>query len=229
MQPARALLVPGAHMGAWCWLPVLERLDRAGVPAEAIDLPFSGFADDVAAVDDRIASMAASGPVVAVAHSYSGMVVAAAGASAARLVIVAGRLPRRGESQAELTPAWNHPALRDAMVSGPDGLVRLVAGGRAALFSGSPANLADFAMAHARPMRSRVPEEPIPDPAWYRVPSLYVVCTADRAVRVEAQRERAALVGEFVELDCDHSPFFSAPDQLAEVIATQVRRAAVVH
>jgi hypothetical protein len=46
-----------------------------------------------------------------------------------------------------------------------------------------------------------------------------VVCGDDRVVRPEAQRERAALVGAAVELDTDHSPFFSRPGPLADFIA----------
>jgi hypothetical protein len=70
-------------------------------------------------------------------------------------------------------------------------------------------------------MWSRVPQEPITAPAWTRLPSTYVVCTGDRTVRVDAQRACAAQADESIELDCDHSPFFSAPDALAEVLAAQ--------
>jgi Alpha/beta hydrolase family len=72
-------------------------------------------------------------------------------------------------------------------------------------------------------MRSVVPVEPVADPAWMTVPSSYVVCADDRAVRPEAQRERAVLVGASVELDSDHSPFLSRPAELARVIAEQHR------
>jgi hypothetical protein len=40
-------------------------------------------------------------------------------------------------------------------------------------------------------------------------------------VRPSAQRERAARVAASIELDTDHSPFFSSPDPLAEFIAAQ--------
>ena len=65
-------------------------------------------------------------------------------------------------------------------------------------------------------------EEPITDPAWTRLPTTYVVCTRDRTVRVEAQRACASRADEVVELDCDHSPFFSAPDALTDVLVAQV-------
>jgi hypothetical protein len=51
------------------------------------------------------------------------------------------------------------------------------------------------------------------------VPSSYVVCADDRAVRPDAQRERARLVNDAIELPADHCPFFSAPGPLADFIA----------
>ena len=82
-------------------------------------------------------------------------------------------------------------------------------------------SLAEFAMSRLRPMSSAVPDEPLADPAWVSVPSSYVVCGDDRAVRPEAQRQRAALVASSTELDTDHSPFFSNPKALATFIADQ--------
>ena len=60
----------------------------------------------------------------------------------------------------------------------------------------SPPALADFALDRlGGRCRSAVPDEPLADPAWTTVPSSYVVCADDRAVRPAAQRDRAALVG----------------------------------
>ena len=86
------------------------------------------------------------------------------------------------------------------------------------LFNRSPRGLARVAIERLRPMRSEIPVEPVDDPAWMSVPTTYVVCTDDLVVDVEQQRSRAALVDQVVEIDCDHSPFFSAPDRLAEVV-----------
>ncbi|MGO4750872.1 alpha/beta fold hydrolase, partial [Streptomyces sp. 2MCAF27] len=87
-------------------------------------------------------------------------------------------------------------------------------------------NMAELAAQRWRPMTSRVPQPPIIEPAWMSAPSVYVVCTKDRTVRVEAQRECAAHATESIEIDCDHSPFFSAPDRLAALLAEQAALAA---
>jgi pimeloyl-ACP methyl ester carboxylesterase len=214
------LLVHGANHDGWCWAPVLERLDRAGVRATALDLPLTSFADDTDAVREAVRTVGAD-PVVLVAHSYGGLPVAAGGHAASRLVFVAARMPAPAESPAALTPRWGHPAFRAAWAVRDDGAVTLTPAAADVLYSGSPRNVAALAAARWRPMWSRVPQEPITDPAWTRLPSTYVVCTGDRTVRVDAQRACAAQADESIELDCDHSPFFSAPDALAEVLAAQ--------
>jgi hypothetical protein len=89
--------------------------------------------------------------------------------------------------------------------------------------SGIDSQAIDLPFERLRPMRSTVPTEPLADPAWASVPSSSVVCTDDRAVRPEAQRERAALVGAAVEIDTDHSPFFSSVDPLVTFIAARHR------
>ena len=85
------------------------------------------------------------------------------------------------------------------------------------MFHRSHPALVGLAMERIRPMRSTVPDAAIDDPAWMSVPSSYVVCGDDRAVRPDAQRERAALVGGSAELDADHSPFFSRRERAGGV------------
>ncbi|MER6956609.1 MULTISPECIES: alpha/beta fold hydrolase [unclassified Streptomyces] len=219
------LLVHGANHDGWCWSPVLERLDRIGVAGRAIDLPLTSFEEDTAAVRAAVREAAGARPVVLVAHSYGGLPVTAGGHLADRLVFVAARMPLPGESPAARTPRWGHPEFRAAWDTDDDGAVVLRAEAREVLYSHSPPDLAEAAARRWRPMRSRVPRTPIADPAWTSVPSAYVVCAKDRTVRVEAQRECAAHATESVEIDCDHSPFFSAPDRLTAILAEQATRA----
>jgi pimeloyl-ACP methyl ester carboxylesterase len=205
----------------------MDELAKRGIMSRSIDLPFSGFADDVACVRSAIESMARDGAVHVVGHSYSGLVLAAGGHAAAHLTFIAARLPLAGESPASHTEEWGYPEFRACMVPDDDGVVRLTDDARPLMYHRTSSPLADFAMAHRRPMSSVVPDEPVADPAWMTVPSSYAVCGDDRAVRPAAQRERAALVGASTELDTDHSPFFSGPAALAGFLAAQhVRMAA---
>jgi pimeloyl-ACP methyl ester carboxylesterase len=215
------LFVHGAHHSGWCWLLVMDQLTAWGFRSCAIDLPLTGYADDVACVRSAVASLSSRGAVHVVGHSYSGLVVAAAGHAAAHLTFVAGRLPLPGESPAAHTPDWGFPEFQACMELGGDGIVRLSGAARALLYHRTSPSLAEFAMSRLRPMSSVVPDEPLTVPAWVSVPSSYVVCGDDRAVRPGAQRERAALVASSTELDTDHSPFFSSPKSLATFIADQ--------
>jgi Alpha/beta hydrolase family len=218
------LFVHGAHHAGWCWLLVMDRLERMGIASHAIDLPFTGYDDDVVAVREAVAAAGSRGAAVhVVCHSYAGLPVAAGGHGAAHLTFVAGRLPLPGESPAAATPQWGAPGFRDCMIRDADGVVRLSPAAGGFLFHRTGASLARFAAAQLRPMRSEVPSEPVADPAWRSVPSSYVVCGDDRAVLPEAQRERAALVGRSVELDSDHSPFLSRVPELAGAIADRHR------
>jgi hypothetical protein len=54
--------------------------------------------------------------------------------------------------------------------------------------------------------------------AWREVPASYVVCTDDYAMAVAYQRECAAELGDSIELDCDHSLFYTATDALVDRI-----------
>jgi len=55
---------------------------------------------------------------------------------------------------------------------------------------------------------------------WGRVPRAYVECSDDRALSLEQQRTMQAFApcDPVFTLDADHSPFFSAPELLAEAI-----------
>jgi pimeloyl-ACP methyl ester carboxylesterase len=219
-RASTVLFVHGAHLAGWCWLLVMDQLARLGIESHAIDLPLTGYADDVESVRSAVeAARSRWGPVHVVCHSYAGLPVAEAGHDAAHLTFVAGRLPLADESPAAQTPRWQFPEFQACMQPGDEGVVRLSPAASRFFFHRTPAALADYAMDRLRPMSSTVPSAPLADPAWTAVPSSYVVCADDRAVRPEAQRERAALVGTSVELDTDHSPFFSGVAALADFIA----------
>ena len=217
------VFVHGAHLEGWCWLLVMDQLAADGIDSRAIDLPFTGYRDDVECVRTAVTSARTRGAVHVVCHSYAGLLVAEAGHDASHLTFVAGRLPLPGESPAALTGEWGFPAFQACMQRGADDVVRLSPAAGPLMFHRSHPALVGLAMERIRPMRSTVPDAAIDDPAWVSVPSSYVVCGDDRAVRPDAQRERAALVGGSAELDADHSPFFSRARELAAFIAEQHR------
>lgn len=60
--------------------------------------------------------------------------------------------------------------------------------------------------------------------AWRTVPTTYVVCTQDRMIHPEAQREMAATAAaDVLEWPTSHSPFLSRPDLVADLVAQRAR------
>ena len=58
----------------------------------------------------------------------------------------------------------------------------------------------------------------VPPPAWSQMPSTYVVCTDDRAVHPDTQRETAKHADDRVVWDTSHSPMLSRPDLVADLL-----------
>jgi pimeloyl-ACP methyl ester carboxylesterase len=217
MAGTSILFVHGSFFSGWTWVPVIERLSRRGVNCHAIELPFTSLADDVAAVQDKVNELSEHG-VTVVSHSYTGITVSAAAHNAQHLVYVAARMPALGESQTELSPKWGNPEFRRCFNISNDGEMSLTDDATEFLFHRSPESLARLAMQCRRTMRSEIPAEPLENPAWLNIPSSYVVCTDDKAVQLDQQRLRAGWAKHSIEIDCDHSPFFSAPDAMADFI-----------
>ncbi len=217
MAGTSILFVHGSFFSGWTWVPVIERLSRRGVNCHAIELPFTSLADDVAAVQTRVNELSEHG-VTVVSHSYTGITASVAAHKAQHLVYVAARMPALGESQTELSPKWGNPDFRRCFNFSNDGEMSLTDDATEFLFHRSPESLARLAMQYRRTMRSEIPVEPLENPAWLNIPSSYLVCTDDKAVQLDQQRLRAGWAKHSIEIDCDHSPFFSAPDETADFI-----------
>jgi pimeloyl-ACP methyl ester carboxylesterase len=161
-----------------------------------------------------------------VGHSMAGVVIAAAAERAPervrRLVFVTAYLPADGQSFADLARQDTESIAR-ATKSEDGAFTRLdedilVQG----FYSDSPA--ADAAFARARlvaqslaPLRAPVR---LTAERFGRVPRAYIACRRDRAITLAQQRRmlRATPCDSVIELDCDHSPFFSQPRQLADAL-----------
>ena len=218
MAESSIVLVHGSFFSSWTWIPVIERLNIHDVDVVAIELPLTSLADDAVVLRDAIATASKTGPVTVVCHSYTGITAAVAGHGAQHIVHIAARMPAVGESQSELNKDWGNPEFRSCFEFSEDGTMSLTDGADAYLFNRSPRSLTQFAMDNRRSMKSEIPSSPIENPAWKTMKSSYLICTDDKAVRLEQQRMRAEWADYSIEIDCDHSPFFSAPKQTADFI-----------
>ena len=218
MAESSIVLVHGSFFSSWTWIPVIERLDHHDVDVVAIELPLTSLADDAVVLREAVATASNVGPVTVVCHSYTGITAAVAGHGAQHIVHIAARMPAVGESQSELNKDWGNPEFRSCFQFAEDGTMSLTDGADAYLFNRSPRSLTRYAMDNRRSMKSEIPSSPIENPAWKTMKSSYLICTDDKAVRLEQQRMRAEWADYSIEIDCDHSPFFSAPKKTADFI-----------
>jgi pimeloyl-ACP methyl ester carboxylesterase len=236
------LLLHGACHDAWCWHATVSELERRGHRALAVELPI----DDPAAGAETYADVAAAasraqfdGPVVAVGHSLSGIVIPLLPErlEIEELVFLCSILPIPGVSMIDqwarepdmlLLPTAPSPEREPPPPTAPGATEadRPVFGREraiAAFYHDCPPELAEIAVDHLRPQERKPLAEPSPVSvsAWPPpVRCRYVLARDDRSVNPEwSRREVPARLGVVpIELGGSHSPFLSRPTELVEVL-----------
>jgi pimeloyl-ACP methyl ester carboxylesterase len=222
-QPG-VVLVHGAYADGSSWSEVIERLQRAGLAAAAVQNPLTSLADDVAHTR-RILALH-DGPVILAGHSFAGAVITEAGTDprVAGLVYIAARAPDAGEDYSVLAQKFPAPPANAGLV---------YAGG----FGGLTENafLNDFANG-VDPVRARVLyavqgrvseslfRERTTVAAWRSKPSWYAVSRQDRTISPELQRFLAKRMNATtVEIDSGHLSLITHPQEVTQLIlsATQ--------
>jgi pimeloyl-ACP methyl ester carboxylesterase len=236
MAVATYILIHGAYHGGWCWRKVTPLLAAAGHAVIAPDLPGHGAGEAGRAVtlDDYVDAVCGhlrgcATPAVLVGHSMAGVVISAAAEREPEriryLVYVTAYLPGNDQSLTDLSRADPESRVRVAKTTGAGAGAFVAVRDEVlveAFYGDSPA--ADVAFARARLVPQAV--APMTQPVrlgakrFGRVPRLYIGCRRDRAITPALQQRMLAVTPcqRTVELDCDHSPFFSAPEALAAAL-----------
>ena len=225
------VLIHGAWHGAWCWRKVSSRLEKLGHAVIAPDLAGLGADDTPLAHVSlqlwtqqvcRILDSQAE-PVMLVGHSRGGIVISEVAEQRPdkirELVYLTAFLVRNGECLFDLAQQDLSSLVPANMVMSPDKLFSTMREEslRDAFYGQCSAE--DVALAHelVRPE----PTAPLATPLrltqenFGRVPRVYVQCLRDRAIPPALQQQMyTATPCRVLCLDTDHSPFFSAPDEL---------------
>ncbi len=220
------VLVHGKFSGPWCWDPIRPTLETQ-FQVVTPELPFTSLADDAALVADVVAaSRSAGNQVLLLAHSYAGMVISAGGSVATQLVYLAALVPQPGQTNTQASVEAATSMREGVIVMSPDGSGQRKDGPNVeqAFYNLSPAAAVEDARRRSRPYLYPKGDEPVERPAWLTVPSMYVVCDCDNAVNTDYQRRWADRFGVSRVIHADHSPFLSAPAELAQVIAEAAQR-----
>ncbi|WP_269858184.1 alpha/beta fold hydrolase [Streptomyces sp. RPT161] len=227
------VLVHGAWHGAWCWERVRKHLTARGhqvvTPELPSDVAGSGRAEYLAAVSDALESRS---EVVLVAHSMSGLVAPLATGNPAvkSLILLAALVPRP-------EVAWQANGLEPFPEQMRGRLARMNFDelGRSTLDPAvateifyhdcTPADSAD-AVARLRPDASVIYQQTCPALPERRVPTTYVSCRQDRAVdgKWNAAVAQDVLGADVQELDAGHSPFWSMPERLGNLLVDLATR-----
>ena len=227
------VLVHGAWHGAWCWDKLTPLLEAEGHRVVAIDLPAHG--DDRTPVKDvtlqsyadRVCTVldAQRERVRLVGHSMGGMVITQASEQRpdriATLVYLCAFLPRDGESLIQLAESDPDGLVLPNLVFSKDGLTATLREGAPRKAFYGECSEADAAWATARlvPDPSVGHTTPVRTTAngWGRVARVYIECLRDRAIPIALQQRMytASPCKKVLSIDTDHSPFLSAPEELA--------------
>lgn len=231
---ARFLLIHGAAHGAWCWRAVLPALAALGHEAQAIDLPSHG--DDPAdpgstTLQDyatRI-TQSLSAPTILVGHSMGGYAITAAAETAAapaqitRLIYLCAYTPWPGLSLARMRmQAKTQPLLPALRMAGDRRSFTMDPTMAPDLFyHDCTAEDVAFALSRLTPQGTAPSATPVTlSDRSQSLPRSYILCEKDRTIPPEFQRRMADRFApqDVHSLPASHSPFFSMPDRLADML-----------
>ena len=232
------VLIHGAWHGAWCWDRVAPLLEKAGHRAVAIDLPghgqdrtpiaqvtlqtYAGRVCDVLSAQEE--------PVVLVGHSMGGLAITQAAeqapAKVRTLVYLTAFLLRDGQSLLDVAAGDTEALVLPNLVQSADGSSAVVR--EDALKDVFYASCPDEDVARAKSLLVPQAAAPFATPVhttpenWGRIPRVYIECLRDRAISpaVQKQMHTASPCRRVISMDTDHSPFFSAPEELAQHLAS---------
>ena len=216
------VLVHGAELDGSSWRGVYDILAKDGYRVSAVQVPLTGFDEDVAATR-RVLDQDA-GPVILVGNSYGGSIITVAGSDpkVKALVYVAALQPDIGETSDEVAPPKNHGS--DKLRQTNDGFIFLDPAKFAEVDPDLPKATAEF-MAHSqKPIYGAAFSTRLTTAAWRNKPSYVIIASDDRVLDGEVARRMANRAGSKVTvLKGGHFIHISHPRAVAQVIEAAAR------
>ena len=227
-SPATVVLVHGAWHGPWCFDKVVAGLEARGVPVMTVDRrrlhEASGELRGVTDAEENEAIVRAaldevSGPVVLLGHSFGGEPITTAplgNENVQHLVYLTAMMPN---TEGTMPDNFVNPELATAVQAGDDGSTTVQADLiRHAFYHQCTDEDYERALGELVRDEAAITFAPPRDTAYSKIATTYVVCTEDRALLAEGQRELARNADRVVEWETDHSPFLSAPHLMVDLL-----------
>ncbi len=234
------ILVHGAWHASWCWDKVVPLLESKGHSVTALDLP--GHGRDTSNIgrvtlDQYVrkvvmACNATSEKVVLVGHSMAGVVIAQAAEElgpekVSKLIFLDAFMPRSGESVLSLAEKaakigeQQGPGLLPNLILSEDQKTSTVSTDAVeSLFyhDCSPQDVA-FAKEHVgpQPMICLATPVKLTDARYGSISKNYILCTKSN----DLDKTSIAInvpIEKLFKLESSHSPFFSMPEKLVEIL-----------
>jgi pimeloyl-ACP methyl ester carboxylesterase len=220
---SNVVLVHGAWADGSSWSKVIPLLEAKGLHVDAVQLPLTSQADDVATVQRAIARV--DGRLLLVAHSYGGAVMTQAGndPKVSGLVYVAAFAPAEGESPFDLAVADPTPALQQ-LQQDQFGFLKLTSTGIREDFAQDLSESEQTVLAATQgPTSIASLSAAVTTPAWRNKPCWFVIAAHDRVVAPTLQAMFAERMNATsITLSSSHVAMLSQP----YVVASFIRRAA---
>jgi pimeloyl-ACP methyl ester carboxylesterase len=211
------VLVHGANHGPWCWTKVDAPLRARGLRVETPDLYSQPNASDPGAVQAAVDQCADDAPVIVLGHSFGGYAITQLDpATISHLVYLAAIVPTPSQDESLGNPVvpdfWDKMATADGiMTARPERL-------RDMWYGDCTDDDVEFCAARLRPHPMGAVPSAVPDAAWLHVPTTYVICEHDGTITLDYMRAASALVGDCVSWPTSHSPFFSRPELVVNLL-----------
>jgi pimeloyl-ACP methyl ester carboxylesterase len=220
-DPAKAnatvVLVHGAWADGSGWDRVIAPLQAKGLKAMAAPIPLTSLTDDTAALAWSLERT--DGPVVLVAHAYSGAVVGACRDDRVQaLVFITSLTPDEGETVAEVF--YREKSRAPQLAPDKHNLLWIPDDQFHAAWcqNASPKEAALLA-ATQRPIAVACIQEKAPAPLWKTRPSWYLVAEDDRMINPATQLFLARRMGARIQSKkVDHAVPITAPDLVVDMI-----------
>ena len=225
---ASFLLIHGGFHGAWCWTKVIPELEKLGHSARAIDLPGRGsdktphgeITLDTWAKYVIEQASAEEQPPVLVGHSLGGLSLTRASELAPdafhSLIYLTAMVPPEGEAAVSREDVSHVPYMN---IINDD--QTWTAGGEIVSGLYNTCSAEDIAYAAAQlcpePWNPMITPITTTEGRFGRVRRSYIFCALDMMVPLARQQGIAERLGctRTMTMETDHSPFFSAPEELA--------------